>query len=73
MSSKMSMSFFLQSKKIKVFDEKLPRIFLHIMQFTDNKMVQGPNESFSTASKGFKQHQTIKKGLIKRSNLSFKK
>jgi len=28
--------------------------FLHIMDFIGNQMVQGRNESFSTASKGFK-------------------
>jgi len=28
-------------------------------------MVQGPNESFSAALKGFKQHQTMNKGLAK--------
>jgi len=26
--------------------------------------VQGPNESFSAASKGFKRHQMMNKGLI---------
>jgi len=36
--------------------------FLHIMDFNGNQMVQGPNESFSAASKGFKQHQTMNKG-----------
>jgi len=38
--------------------------FLHIMDFIGNQTFQGPNESFSTASKGFKQHQTMNKGLI---------
>jgi len=28
--------------------------FLHIMDFNGNQIVQGPNESFSAASKGFK-------------------
>jgi len=35
--------------------------FLHIMDFIG---LQGPNESFSAASKGFKRHQTMNKGLI---------
>jgi len=33
------------------------------MDFNGNQMVQGPNESFSAASKGFKRHQTMNKGL----------
>jgi len=37
---------------------------LHIMDFNGNQTVQGPNESFSAASKGFKQHQMMNKGLI---------
>jgi len=36
--------------------------FLHIMDFIGNQTVQGPNESFSAASKGFKRHQTVNKG-----------
>jgi len=36
--------------------------FLHIMDFIGNQTVQGPNESFSAASKGFKRHQTVYKG-----------
>jgi len=60
MSSKMSMS-----KEIKVFDEN--GIFLHIMHFTGNQMVQGPKESFiANCSMGFKQFQTMNKGLILR-------
>jgi len=39
--------------------------FLHIMDFTGNQTAQGPNESFSAASKGFKRHQMMNKGLIK--------
>jgi len=35
--------------------------------------VQGPKDSFSAASKGFKRHQTMNKGLIKRNDRSFKK
>jgi len=38
--------------------------FLHIIDFIGNQTVQGANESFSAASKGFKQHQTVNKGLI---------
>jgi len=33
--------------------------FLHIMDFIGNQTVQGPNESFSAASKSFKRHQTM--------------
>jgi len=36
---------------------------LHIMHFSGNQMVQGPNQSFSAASKGFKRHQMMNKGL----------
>jgi len=43
------------------------------MDFNGNQMDQGPNESFSGASKGFKQHQTTNKGIIKRSDWSFNK
>jgi len=34
------------------------------MDFNGNQTVQGPNESFSAASKSFKRHQTMNKGLI---------
>jgi len=34
------------------------------MGFIGNQTVQGPNESFSAASKGFKRHQMMNKGLI---------
>jgi len=47
--------------------------FLHIMVFSGNQTVRGPNESFGAASKGFKRHQTMSKGLIKRNDQSFKK
>jgi len=47
--------------------------FLHIMDFNGNQTVQSPNESFSAASKGFKRHQTMNKGLIKRNHQSFNK
>jgi len=38
--------------------------FLHLMDFIGNQTVQSPKNSFSAASKGFKQHQTMNKGLI---------
>jgi len=38
--------------------------FLHIMDSNKNQTVQGPNESFCAAPKGFKLHQTMNKGLI---------
>jgi len=38
--------------------------FLHIMDFNGVQKVQVPNESFSAASKDFKRHQTMNKGLI---------
>jgi len=38
--------------------------FLHIMGFIGNQTVEGPNESFSAASKGFKRHQIMNKALI---------
>jgi len=34
------------------------------MDFNGNQTVQGPNKSFSSASKGFKRHQTMNKGPI---------
>jgi len=34
------------------------------MDFIGNQTVQGPNESFRAASKGFKGHQMMNKGLI---------
>jgi len=34
------------------------------MNFIGNQTVQGPNESFSAASKSFKRHQMMNKGLI---------
>jgi len=37
--------------------------FLHIMEFNGNQTVQGPNDSFSAALNGFKQHQTMNKGI----------
>jgi len=36
--------------------------FLHIMDFIGNQTVQGPNGSFSAASKGFQRHHTMNKG-----------
>jgi len=44
---------------MKIFQD-----FLHIIDFNGNQTVQGPNESFSAASKDFKRHQTMNKGLI---------
>jgi len=38
-------------KKIKVFDEKDSRIFLHVMHFTGHQTVQGPKDSFSANCK----------------------
>jgi len=52
----MSMAFFLQGsveKKLR-FLMKTFQDFLHIMEFNGNQTVQGPNESFSAASKGFR-------------------
>jgi len=40
------------------------KTFLHIMDVNGNQTVQGPNESFNAASKGFKRHQAMNKGLI---------
>jgi len=34
------------------------------MDFNGNQMVQGPYESFSAASKGFKRHEMMNKGLL---------
>jgi len=34
------------------------------MDFIGNQTVQGPNERFSAASKGFKRYQTMNKGLL---------
>jgi len=53
MSSKISISFFLSRKEIKVFD-KHSRIFLHIMDFNGSQMVQVPKDSFSANCKLFK-------------------
>jgi len=38
--------------------------FLHIIDLTGYLTVQGPKESFSAASKGFKQYQMMNKCLI---------
>jgi len=43
------------------------------MDFTGNQTVQGPKDSLSAASKGFKRHQTLNMGLIKRNDRSLKK
>jgi len=38
--------------------------FIHIMDFNGHQQFQGPNDSFSADSKGFKQFQTMNKGPI---------
>jgi len=43
---------------------KTLQISLHIMDFNGPQPFQDPNDHFSAASNGFKQHQTINKGLI---------
>jgi len=43
---------------------KMFQDFLHVMYFNGNQMVQGPKDSFITASKDFQRHQTMNKGLI---------
>jgi len=44
------------------------------MDFTSNQTFQGPKESFSAnCSKGFKRHQMMNKGLIKRKDRSLNK
>jgi len=47
------------------------KTFQHFSQY--NGLQWGPNESFSAALKGFKRHQTMNKGLIKRNDRSFRK
>jgi len=49
---------------LSFFSRKEIKDFLHIMDFNGNQTVQGPNVSFSAASRGFKPHQTMNKGLI---------
>jgi len=46
---------------MKTFQDFSP---YRLMDFTGHQTVQGPNESFSAASKGFKRHQMMNKGLI---------
>jgi len=73
MSSKMSMSFFLQSKRrflVKTFHDFSP---YSLMDFNGYQTVQGTKDSFSAASKGFKRFQTTNKGLINRNDRSLKK
>jgi len=53
---------FFSLKERKDFDENIPGFSPY--NGLGNQMVQGPNESFSAASKGFKRHQTMNKGLI---------
>jgi len=40
------------------------KTFQDFMDFNGKQTVQGPNDSFSAASKGFKRNQTMKKDLI---------
>jgi len=47
---------------MKTFQDFLQ--WTYLMDFNGNRTVQRPNESFSAASKGFKRHQMITKGLI---------
>ncbi len=58
------MYFFLQSKLNKVFWLKYSRIFIHKVNFNGLQTADGQNDSFSAASKGYKQYQTINMGLI---------
>ncbi len=58
------MYFFLQSKINKDFWWKHSRIFIHIVSFNGLQMVEGQNDSFSAASKGYKRYQTTNKGII---------
>ncbi len=39
-------------------------ICIHIVSFNGLQTVEGQNDSFSAASKGYKQYQTMSKGLI---------
>jgi len=51
-------------KTIKVFDENIPGFSPYNgLQWEPNE-VQGPNESFSAASKCFKRHQTMNMALL---------
>ncbi len=63
MSSKMFMSFFLQSKMHKTFEENIPG-FLSIVDFSGTQQAEGPNSTFSAVSKGSAQSQPSFKGLI---------
>jgi len=50
---------------MKVFDENIPAFSpFNGLHWEPN----GPSESFSAASKCFKRHQMMNKGLIKRNN-----
>ncbi len=64
MSSKMFKYFFLQSKRNVGFWWKYSRICIHKFSLNGLQTVQGQNYSFSAASKGYKQYQTMHKGLI---------
>ncbi len=39
-------------------------ICIYIVSFNGLQTVEGQNDSFSAASKGYKQYQTMSKGLI---------
>ncbi len=45
----------------------------HIVIFNGLQTVEGQNDSFSAASKSYKQYQTMNKCLIYRNDLWFKK
>ncbi len=51
---------YLQSKRNQGFWWIHSRIFLHIVNFNGLQMVEGQNNSFSAASKGYKRYQTMK-------------
>ncbi len=40
------------------------RICIHIVSVNGLQTIEGQNDSFSAASKGYKQYQTMNKGLI---------
>ncbi len=73
MLSKMFMYFFLQWKINEVFWWKHSRICIHIVIFNGLQTVEGQNDSFSAASKSYKQYQTINKCLIYRNDQWLKK
>ncbi len=56
--------YFFSQKEIKVFDENIPWIIIHIVYFNGLQTVEGQNYRFSAASKAYKWYQTMNKGLI---------